>query len=352
MAVSVTSKLEAAVFRSLLGLPPALVRRLAGRPVVVEGQTLDPEAQLILRLERALREPPVEDLPIPEGRAQLLRQTRIAGGRQPIGATEDLLVAGAEGQIAARLYVPRALVPAGSPGGDPLLFFVHGGGMVYGSLDSHDAVCRFLAERAQVRVLSVDYRLAPERPFPAPVDDCWAAYQWTVDNTGSLGADPERIAVAGDSAGGYLGAVTAIQAAEAGLPVRYQLLIYPVTDMTGGCESRRTFAHGFYLTREFISLAELSYLHAAQDRRDPRVSPLFTEKVPDGLAPAFVATAGFDPLRDEGEAYARLLADHGVPVELKRYPGHIHGFANIVGAGRSHPAAVAEMAAKLKAAMH
>jgi hypothetical protein len=151
---------------------------------------------------------------------------------------------------------------------------------------------------------------------------------------------------------GYLGAVTAIQAAEAGLPVRYQLLIYPVTDMTGRCESRRTFAHGFYLTREFISLAELSYLHAAQDRRDPRVSPLFTEKVPDGLAPAFVATAGFDPLRDEGEAYARLLADHGVPVELKRYPGHIHGFANIVGAGRSNPAAVAEMAAKLKAAMH
>jgi acetyl esterase len=223
--------------------------------------------------------------------------------------------------------------------------------MMYGDLDSHDALCRFLAERADVRVLSVDYRLAPEHRFPAAVEDCWASFQWVSEYAEQLGVDPDRIAVGGDSAGGYLSAVTAIRAAEKEVPLRFQLLIYPVTNMAERSQSRKTFGEGFFLTTAFMDLAETSYLHDEHDRRDPRVSVYFHQELPTNLAPAFVATAGFDPLRDEGEAYARLLADHGVRVEMKRYPGFIHGFANIVGVGRTNRAAVAEMALKLRRAL-
>ena len=344
-------KVEPMVFRALLGLPAGVQRMLAGRPVIVDGQTLDPETQLMLRIQKIVREPAAETLPMAQARKAILRQTGLVGGRQPVGETRDLEVPGADGPIPARLYVPSSQV--GSDRADwPLLFFVHGGGMMYGDLDSHDPLCRFLAERADVRVLSIDYRLAPEHPFPAAVDDCWTSFQWLSENSDQVGADPDRIAVGGDSAGGYLSAVTAILAAEAGVLVKYQLLIYPITNTAEKSESRRLFGEGFFLTAAFIDLAETSYLSGGDDRRDPRVSVLFTEKIPEDLAPAFVATAGFDPLRDEGEAYARLLADAGVPVEMKRYPGLIHGFANIVGAGRSSRAAVAEMAAKLKGALH
>lgn len=343
------TQVEPAVFRALMGLPRPLMRVLAGRPVVVDGQVLDLETQWMLRLQRLMREPAVETLPVDQARAGLRRQSRLVGGTQPIGLVRELGVPGAEEEIPARLYVPRALVASPQP--SPLLFFVHGGGMMYGDLDSHDAVCRFLAERAGVRVLSIDYRLAPEHRFPAAVEDCWASFQWVSEYAEQLGADPERIAVGGDSAGGYLSAVTAIRAAEAGLPLAFQLLIYPVTNMAEQSDSRRIFGEGFFLTTAFMDLAEASYLLDDHDRRDPMVSVYFHEKVPAGLAPAFVATAGFDPLRDEGEAYARMLADNGATVELKRYPGFIHGFANIVGAGRSNRAAMAEIALRLKRAL-
>jgi len=344
MAHAYTEKVEPAVFRALMGLPTPVMRALAGRRVVVDGQVLDTETQWMLRIQRMIREPAAETLPFPEARAALRRQSRLVGGRQPIGLVRDLKVPGAEEEIPARLYVPRGQVATPAP--SPLLFFVHGGGMMYGDLDSHDAVCRFLAEQADVRVISVDYRLAPEHRFPAAVDDCWASYQWVVENAGELGADPERIAVGGDSAGGYLSAVTAILAAEAGVPVKHQLLVYPVTNMADKSDSRHTFGEGFYLTTEFMDLAEVSYLHPEQDRRDPKVSVYFTEKVPENLAPAFVVTAGFDPLRDEGEAFARKLQAAGVPVTLRRHAGLIHGFVNMlslasVARSAMHEAAVA-----------
>ncbi len=344
----VLASTEAAAFRGLMALPPALMRRLAGPPVQRDGRTLDLENQWLLRLQGLLREPVVEDQPVPEGRAVLRRQCRLVGQKQPVGQTRDLALPGPAGPVPARLYVPRSHGTGRGPA--PMLVYLHGGGMVYGDLDSHDALCRFLAERADVLVLAVDYRLAPEHPFPAAVDDCWAAYQWVAEHADQLGADPDRLAVGGDSAGGCLSAVVALEAAAAGVPCAYQLLVYPVTDMGGRSASRRLFDEGFYLTRRFMDSAETRYL-AGHDPHDPRASVLHVEKVPDGLAPALVVTAGFDPLRDEGQAYAALLAAQGVPVEAHELPGMIHGFLNVVGVGRSARAAAAEIAVRLKVAL-
>ena len=342
---SAAHRSEQFAFRAAMALPEAVQRRLAGRPVVRDGQTLAADTQLMLRLQKVAREPVVETLPIPAGRTALRRQAILAGGDQPIGAVRDLPV----GNLPGRLYVPSdADGEASTPG--PLLVFFHGGGWIYGDLDSHDAACRFLAERSGVRVLSVEYRLAPEAPFPAAAEDAEAAYAWVVANAASIGADPTRLAVGGDSAGACLATTTAIAAARDGLPLAFQLLIYPGTDHTASSESRETFAEGFYLSRSFMALATSTYLPEGTPLDDPLASPLYAD-LPAGLAPAYVVTAGFDPLRDEGEAYARKLADAGVEVELKRYQDQIHGFFNIVGVGRTARAANAEIAAKLAAAL-
>ena len=343
-------RIDAWVLAQVLRLPLRLQRVLAGRPVLRDGQTLDPETQLMLRLQRIVGDPGLSGSTIADIRRDTDRQTWLAGGRQPIGAVRDLQVPGAVGPIGARLYTPRSRV--GGSGPAPLLFFAHGGGMVFGDLDSHDATCRLLAERADALVLAVDYRLAPEHPFPAAVEDCWAAFSYVAGHAATYGADPGRIAVGGDSAGGTLAAVTAIRAAEEGVPLRFQLLVYPATNLVDDSESRRLFGDGFFLTSEFIELAHASYVTGTHDLKDPLVSVAFTERLPAGLAPALVVTAGFDPLRDEGESYARQLADVGVRVELRRYPGLVHGFFNVVGVGRSSRAAVAEIAAKLKLALH
>jgi acetyl esterase len=347
LVASVSERGKSAVFRAAMSLPPSAVQRLAGRPQSLDGNTLSSYTQLVLRLQKLARERGAETLPLPQGREAIRRQTRMTGGLQPIGRVQDVTVAGAEGDLPARLYVPQALL--GGDGPDPLLVFFHGGGMIYGDLDTHDPLCRFLAEQAGVRVLAVDYRLAPEHPFPAGVEDAAAAYEHVVKSAGEYGADPDRLAVGGDSAGAYLSATTAIDAAQRGLPLRYQLLIYPVTDMTAQSESRRTFGKGFYLTTEFMELATSHYLRDT-DPKDPRASVLYAD-LPDGLAPALVATAGFDPLRDEGEAYARKLADAGVEVHLERYAGEIHGFVNIVGFEGPARSAVSDMAVLLGKAL-
>jgi acetyl esterase len=334
---------QATLLKGLLALPRPALRAAAGRSVTIDGQTLDSETQLVLRLKRVTREPDVEGLPIPEGRVQLVKQARIVAGDQPIGSVSELEVDGEAGSLPARLYVPHE-------NSDALLVFFHGGGWTYGDLDSHDGLCRFLAERAGVRVLSVAYRLAPEAPFPAAYDDATAAYRWAVKNVDALGASADRLAVGGDSAGGALAAATALMAAREGLPLRSQLLIYPATDLTNSMESHARFGTGYYLTTAFKDLARAAYLPSEDLWTDPRAS-VFYDDVPRDLAPAYLCTAGFDPLRDEGEAYARRLADAGAVVDLQRFPGLIHGFANMVGVGRSGPAAMAEVAAKLAAAL-
>lgn len=321
-----------------MALPPRVQRVLAGRPVVIDGAPLAVDTQLMLRLQRLTRERGAETLPIPEGRRTIRGHTRMAAGRQPVGAVRDLTVAG----LPARLYTPSL-----SRGG--LLVFFHGGGFMYGDLESHDAGCRFLAERSGVRVLAVDYRLAPEQPFPAAYDDAIAAYHWVVEHADELRADPSRLAVGGDSAGANLATGVAIEAARTRLPLAFQLLVYPVTDAVRDTASARLFADGFYLTKAFMDLAETTYV-VGVDPRDPRVSPVYAD-LPAGLAPAYVATAGFDPLRDEGEAFARRLAEAGAAVELRRFDDLIHGFFNIVGPGRSARAANIEIAAALRAGL-
>ncbi len=333
---------ESSVLKAAMALPESVQARLVGKPVVLDGQTLATETQLLLAMQRLAPLPSAETLPIPEGRKVVLHQSALAAGDQPIGAVRNLPV----GDLPGRLYTGSS---AGAT--SPLLLFLHGGGFMYGDLDSHDASCRLLAERAGIRVLAVDYRMGPEDPFPAAYDDAVAAFEWVVANAASIGADPDRLAVGGDSAGGNLAAGVAIHAAREGLPLAFQLLVYPMTDAEHPTRSFELFSEGFYLTKRFMDLANECYLPPGQDLRDPRISVIHAD-LPAGLAPAYVVTAGFDPLRDEGEAYARKLADAGVEVELQRFPDQIHSFFNIVGVGRRSPAAVAEIAAKTGAALH
>jgi acetyl esterase len=331
--------MKSAALRGLLSLPRPALRAFAGKPVVIDGNTLDLESQAVLRMLALTREPEFGAGPIATARAHMVASGRVVGGTQPIGSVRDLQV----GEIPARLYVPRA-------GSDALLVYLHGGGWVVGDIESHDSTCRVLAEKAGVRVLSLDYRLAPEHPFPAGYDDCIAAYRWVVAHAAELGADPSRLAVGGDSAGGNLAAAVALQAAEEGLPLAFQLLIYPATNPKAGTESHRLFRNGFFLTGKFMDRATADYAPTAEKLADPRHA-VIGAAIPAGLAPAYVCTAGFDPLRDEGEAYADKLAAAGVEVEYECFTGLIHGFANWTGIGHSGPAAVARLAEVLKAGL-
>lgn len=334
--------LESRALRAAMSAPSVLRRVIAGRPVVIDGQTLAPDLQVMLRLQ-GLARPRDEEVPIATMRTNMVRETAIVGGKQDIGEVRDLTVAGRP----ARHYLPSAPAVA-DPG--PLLVYFHGGGFIEGGLDSHDAACRRLAERSGVPVVALTYRLGPEHAFPAAHDDADEGYRWVVDHAAELGADPQRIAVGGDSAGGNLAASVALGAARDGVPLAWQLLVYPCTDLERDTQSLRLFGEGFYLSNAFMARADECYTPDPGRRRDPRISMIHAD-VPAGLAPAYVVTAGFDPLRDEGETYARRLADAGVSVELQRFTGLIHGFFNIVGVGTSSRDAVDEIAAKLRAAL-
>ena len=325
---------------TLMGLPAAAQRLVAGAPLVLDGQTLAVDLQAMLRLQRVARKGDLAGETVAQGRAAMRENTALVGGRQPIGRVRDLAV----GDLPGRLYEPTRTTGSG------LLVFYHGGGFLYGDLVSHDAPCRFLAERSGVRVLAVEYRVGPEAGFPAAFDDGEAALRWVHEHAEELGADPGRIGVGGDSAGGNIAAWSAIAAARADLPVAFQLLVYPCTDVNRDTASLRLFGEGLYLTADSIAFFHDIYLPRAELRADPRLNLLDVD-LPPGLAPAHVVTAGFDPLRDEGEDYARRLAEAGVDVELKRYADQIHGFLNIVGVGRTSRAAVLEIAGRLRAAL-
>ena len=285
---------------------------------------LDPQARAVIDLVISSGRPAYHQLS-PKDARQLFRETRPASTPTPpqIGMVRDLTADGPLGPIPLRVYRP-----AGVPASTPLavLVFFHGGGWVIGDLETHDVLCRQLTAGSGVSVVSVDYRLAPEHKFPAAVDDAWAATRWVVAHAGELAVDASRLAVGGDSAGGNLAAVVALLARGKGAPaIAVQVLIYPVTDLVGETRSYRDFAEGYLLTREGMRWFIAHYLTAEAEAVDWRASPLRAQSLA-GLPPALIVTAGFDPLRDEGEAYAERLRDAGVRVDSVCYGGMIHGF--------------------------
>jgi acetyl esterase len=335
---------EHRIVKRACGLSPRLQRKLFGPPPARDGQVLAMDIHALIKLAEIGGDASIAGRGQPAlARRERSRDAAVTNPRPPIPMERvtALEIPGPAGSLAARHYVPRGFAAPG-----PLLLYFHGGGWVVGDLDTHDSVCRFLAASACVSVLSVDYRLAPEHPFPAAVEDAWAGFSWMAANAAALGADPGRVAVGGDSAGGNLAAVTCLLAREAGQLPAMQLLIYPITDVVGG-ESRRTFAEGFMLTKADMDWFNGHYLPAGADGTDPRISVL---RAPDlsRLPPAYVAIAGFDPLRDEGEAYALRMREAGVPVALVRHPGLIHAFANLTAISRSSRAAMLEAAGALR----
>lgn len=247
------------------------------------------------------------------------------------------------GPIEIRIY-------RGRRGVAPAVLYCHAGAFVLGNLDTDHRQCVELARRAECTVVSVDYRLAPEHKAPAAVEDAYAAYRWVLDHPGDVGADPARIAVGGDSAGGNLAAVVAQRCRDEGAPApALQLLLYPVTDLRGRYRSRTLFADGFFLTAEDMDWFTAHYLDGSGvDEKDPRVSPLLADDL-SGLAPALVVTAGFDPLRDEGNEYAEAMRAAGVPVDLREYGSLIHAFANFFPLGGGSATATAEVISALRA---
>jgi acetyl esterase len=288
--------------------------------------TLDPQMKKILDLIAAAGAPsirgmtPVEARTAFEGRLEFFRR----GGVAEIGRCEDRAVPGPAGPIPVRLYYPRGQSPCGAA-----LFF-HGGGWVLGNLESHDPTCRALAAGSGALIIAVDYRLAPEHKFPAAADDSYAATRWAAENAAALGYPEGQLAVSGDSAGGNLAAVVALMARDRGGPkIRHQVLIYPAFDPAMVEPSHQEFAQdGYVLSRADMEWFWNHYLRNAQDGSNPYANPARANDL-SRLPAALVITAGFDPLRDEGEGYAEKLRQAGVPVVAKRYEGLTHGFFNM-----------------------
>ncbi|GAA4837292.1 alpha/beta hydrolase [Saccharopolyspora rosea] len=338
---------ESAAVRGIFALPRPLRRLIAGSPVRLDGQELALDAQLLLKLQRLSGQDRLSASSPELAREGMRRSTKLLG-RTPLPGVvvAERRIPTPDGPLAARVYRPRELTEPGE-----LMVFFHGGGWVIGDLDTHDDLCRFLALHTGIRVLSVDYRLAPEHPFPAAFDDCLAAYRYAVDNARELGTEPGLVSVGGDSAGGNLAASVALHATRAGLPrPNLQFLLYPAVDATTRRRSRELFGNGLLLTEEDVNWFADRYLPDVDQRADPRVSVLLADDH-SGLPPAYVVTAGFDPLRDEGEAYAQRLAEAGVPVVSRRFPDLVHGFANLRAIGGRFQEALFEMVGTLRASL-
>lgn len=355
MTKSVTEKKVPASTRLAAKLLPALPERLKvplslRRPVVIDGNTLDPTVQLFLTLMRARGVSALmtdgttgDDIALSR---KNMRETCVGLGGPRLPVPVDAMSApGPAGPVGIRRYRARR-----EPGTQvPALLYLHGGGFVVGDLDSYDALCRRICHDADVDVFSVDYRLAPEHKAPAAVEDCCAAYDWLVEHADELDVAGDRIAVGGDSAGG---ALTAAVTHNASPQPALQLLIYPVTELDAQTRSRTLFGAGFLLTGRDMEIVHTCYVDGSGlAASDPRISPLLADDLSE-LAPALVVTAGFDPLRDEGEQYAAKLAAAGVPVDLRQMGPMIHGFVNFGGLGGGIERSLAEVISALRGHLH
>ncbi|MDA0165414.1 alpha/beta hydrolase [Solirubrobacter ginsenosidimutans] len=330
MKARAPASVETVVAQRLGRLSPRVQRRLSRRPpIVIDGQRLEPDVQLMLALREYLGEPVWDEtLTVEQARRLTREEAFLARGTRtvPVGAVEELTVEG----LPARKYV------SAEPGEKPLLVYLHGGGFVVGDLDTHDSPCRMLCRHAGVDVLAVEYRKAPETPFPGYVDDARTAFRWAASRY-------EHVAVAGDSAGGNLAATVAIE-----FDPELALLIYPVVDGTQERPSRHMFGKGFFLTDELMTWYTGHFMPEGSDPSDPLRSPILHPDLKDS-APCLIVTAGFDPLRDEGEAYAEKLRELGVKTVQRRFPGLFHGFINSTGASPSSRDALVEVAGMTRA---
>jgi acetyl esterase/lipase len=346
--MSVRGRLESSIARTILRLPPPMIARILGtRRTCIDGIYLDPTVQLALLLLKWSGRPELHQLEVRESR-RLFRQISSVCDLHPrpsVPLVEDRSIPGPLGAIPIRIYrgidgERRMRLPA--------LVYFHGGGFVVGDLASHDAPCRELARAAECAVIAVDYRLAPEHKFPAAVEDAYAALRWVMASAEELAIDGRRLAVGGDSAGGNLSTVIARMSLSAGgtQPIA-ELLIYPATDMRGGTSSRKKFASGFFLQRGMIDWFMRSY---GPDPLDPRASPILAPDIQlMKLPPTLLVTAGFDPLKDEGRAYAEKLRSLGVEVEHNDYETMVHGFFSMAGTLEDGRRLLADSARWLKA---
>ncbi len=283
------------------------------------------QIQGLLDLIASRNVPPHYLLPPAEARVNMEKSRAVFKWQEiKLPRVEPLSIPGPAGGIPARVYAPS------TQRGLPTLVYFHGGGWVIGSLDTHDDLCRYLARESGCLVVSVDYRLAPEHKFPAAVDDAWAATRWIAANAKALGGNGDRLAVAGDSAGGNLATVMCLLARDGGgPPLRYQLLIYPAVAHDFSGPSMQAYGEGFLLTTKGMHWFWDHYLSRPEDARDVRASPMLAPSLA-GLPPALVAVVEYDVLRDEGEAYAQRLKKEGVATRLVRYDGMIHGCAGML----------------------
>jgi len=309
---------------------------------------LDPDAAAVYKAFQEAGRPAYEDLTAQEARDYYSAARLVSNPEPPeLASVQSTSIPGPAGEIPARIYTPKTLRQIG--GLAPALVFFHGGGWVIGDLDTHDVVCRALADDGQLIVISVDYRLAPEHKFPAAIDDATAATKWVADHAAQLGIDAARISVGGDSAGGNLAAVVAIAARDHGGPkLAGQVLVYPATDFAMTHPSHSEPETSVLLTHSVIRWFRDHYLNGAHETDDWRASPARVKDLA-GLPPAIVITAGADPLRDEGDEYARRLAAAGVAVQHRNFPGQFHGFFTMGKLLPQANVAIAEIGGWLKA---
>ncbi len=315
---------------------------------------LDAQTKAILDAAEEAGAPALHELGVDGARAALREMTfQLDAPKTEVARREERTIPGPAGEIPVRLYWPEA---PDKTAPKPVLLLFHGGGWTIGDMDTHENVCRYYCAHGDLIVLNVGYRLAPEHKFPAGVEDCFAAVTWASEHAAEIGGDARRIAVTGDSAGGNLSAVVCQMAKARGGPeIAFQALIYPATDMRASAydtyPSRTAFSEGYFLTRGDMDWLADMYFNSAADAEDPRVSPMLTEDL-SGLPPALVVTAGFDPLRDEGKAYADRLAAAGVAVEYKCFDTTIHGFFSFSGALDAGKKGLALTTDRLRQALH